>query len=445
MTLSADFTLDNLLRILGDRGCRRVYAKRLAANDNSKNQVYFGGGFQALNVMPYGEVVSDGIGGRARFKAPVAFWWLDEDGNVSPAPGAQLILYPKYPEVRFSGFLGGSHGAPAKIMASRDIGRVLVFGVTQDERILGWAGNASSAVAKGLEELDRLGSLRAMGVFREVPLKPTHGGRQVEVILLSELGRIHRLGWILAKRLRKDGTTVDCRGLNCGGSTLETELGVAANSIAEPDYLGYEVKQHNVPDFRKPTGGGAITLMTPEPTGGLYRDQGVEAFVRTYGYPDKLGRPDRLNFGGIYRSGSRVDSTGLRLALLGWDTEAGRITDDGGGVALLDDSGVIAALWPFAGLISHWKKKHNRAVYVPSMRADQAPLRYRYGDLVRIGEGADFLRVIHAFAAGVVYYDPGIKIEHSSGIPVIKRRSQFRVRSSDVRSLYKSMRTVGVL
>lgn len=443
--MQADLTLSGLLKMIGDLGCRRVFAKRLAARQNSKNQVYFGRGFRALNVMPYGEVASDGTEGRARFKAPVDFWWLNGEGKTSPAPGAQLILYPQYPEVRFSGFLRGSAGAPADILTSRGADRVLVFGSTDSGRVFGWAGSSSSAVVRELDALDRQGMLRKSGVFLEVPFEPLHGGRQVEVSLLEELGRIHRLGWIDAKRLRKDGTVVDCRGSNCGGFTLEAELGVAANSKAEPDYLGYEVKQHRVPDFRKPSGGGAITLMTPEPTGGLYRDQGVEAFVRAYGYSDKLGRPDRLNFGGIYRVGGRVESTGLRLRLLGWDAEKGRITDDDGGVALVDDSDVVAALWHFTGLISHWKKKHDRAVYVPSCRADQAPLRYSYGDLVRIGEGADFLRVLQAFVKGVVYYDPGIKLEHSSGTPAIKRRSQFRVRSSDVAALYESMRTVGVL
>jgi len=33
------------------RGCTRLYAKPLAANDNSKNQVYFGPGFNALNLF----------------------------------------------------------------------------------------------------------------------------------------------------------------------------------------------------------------------------------------------------------------------------------------------------------------------------------------------------------------------------------------------------------
>jgi len=444
-TMTAELGLHAVLTMLRDRGCRRVFAKCLAPNDNSKNQVYFGGGFQALNVMPYDTPVADQETTRVRFKAHVDFWWLMPDGNVSPAPGAQLILYPQYPEVRFSGFLRGSSGAPGDVMSSRETGRVLVFGIREDGRVFAWAAAEQSAVAADLAEQRRLGSLRPSGVFDEVPAEPAHGGRQLEVQLLVDLGRIHRLGWIDAKRLRQDGSVVECRGPNCGGSTLEAELGVAANSRAAPDYLGYEVKQHKVSDFGRPASGGAITLMTPEPTGGLYRDEGVEAFIRTYGYSDKLGRPGRMNVGGIYRVGARVESTGLRLTLLGWDAEARRIVDGNGGVALLDDSGRVAAIWPYTGLIGHWRRKHNRAVYVPSMLADNAPQRYCYGDLVRLGEGADFLRVLDALHSGVVYYDPGIKLEWSTGRTKIKRRSQFRVRSSDLDSLYNSVRTVGVL
>lgn len=441
---TSEMNLDQLLSLLTARGCRRFYAKRLAPNDNSKNQIYFGSGFKALNVIPYGPVLAEGGTSRPRFKAPVDFWWVDSASTVTAAPGAQLILYPQYPEVRFSGFLRGGRGAFSRIMASRDPGRILVLGVTPDDRVYGWAGSGDSAVARELLERDRLGLLRHVGVFLEIVPAEARAGLQAEVSLLMELGRIHRAGWIRAKRLRMDGTIVPCRGVNCGGSTLEAELGVPANSRAAPDYLGYEVKQHQVARFANPSGGGAITLMTPEPTGGLYRERGVEEFIRTYGYRDKRGRLDRLNVGGNYRVGARVDATHLTLALVGWDETNGKIIDDRGGVALVDDAGTVAAFWHFAGLISHWSSKHDRAVYVPSMRATD-PLRYRYGDLVRIGEGADFLLVIEAMSRGLVYYDPGIKLENATSVPRVKRRSQFRVKSADLGVLYESFRTVGVL
>jgi hypothetical protein len=431
--------------MLRERGCRRVFAKLLAPNDNSKNQVYFGGGFHALNLIPYGEAKSTRSSRGTVFKAPVDFWWLTPEGDVCKAPGTQLILYPQYPEVRLSGFLCGCWAAPSSIMASRDEGRILVLGTCDDGRVIGWAGLGDSPVGRALAERRSLGYLRASGVFEEVPADPLVGEGILEVELLEELGRIHRLGWIAAKRLCADGTVVPCHGRNAGGNTLEAELGVASNSVVGPDFLGYEVKQHRVSNFSRPSSGGPITLMTPEPTGGVYREQGVELFVRAYGYPDKSGRPDRLNFGGVHRVGERAPATGLTLTLLGWDSNRGLIVDAEAGIALLDDTQAVAAIWHYSAMIGHWGKKHDRAVYVPSMKHPDDPPRYRYGDLVRMGEGADFLRVLKAFDAGAVYYDPGIKLEGASTRPRVKRRSQFRVRSEGVSQLYSSMRTVGVL
>jgi hypothetical protein len=52
-------------------------------------------------------------------------------------------------------------------------------------------------------------------------------------------------------------------------------LGISPNGRSEPDYLGWELKAYS---------GSRITLMTPEPNGGLYGEKGVAEFLRTYGY-----------------------------------------------------------------------------------------------------------------------------------------------------------------
>lgn len=105
------------------QGAMRIYAKRLAPNDNSKNQVYLGNDFSALNIIPHGDIYSDdtGVAGavRDRAKASVEFFWIDETGRHS-APNTSLILYPKYPEVRMSGFLLNCKKAPSAIMRVRD-------------------------------------------------------------------------------------------------------------------------------------------------------------------------------------------------------------------------------------------------------------------------------------------------------------------------------------
>src|SRR5688572_1905445 len=96
--------LARIVAIMADKGASRLFVKRLSRNDNSKQQIYFGPDFAALNIFPNAGVVRDGT----TFKAGVRFAWVDDDGQPYPALGAQLIFYPDYPEVRFSGFLRGA-------------------------------------------------------------------------------------------------------------------------------------------------------------------------------------------------------------------------------------------------------------------------------------------------------------------------------------------------
>ena len=202
------------------------------------------------------------------------------------------------------------------------------------------------------------------------------------------------------------------------------------------------MKQHTVSNFGS-VEAGTITLMTPEPTGGFYRETGVEAFVRKFGYADKRGRADRLNFGGIHKVGARHETTHLTMKLTGYDEANSRITDAAGTISLVSDTGVIAAAWGFSGLLEHWSRKHAKAVYVPSQCRKEPARQYHYGDKVRLAEGTDSLRLLTALFAGAVYYDPGIKLENASTAnPTNKRRSQFRIASKNISSLYESVHLV---
>src|SRR5258706_12173126 len=110
----------------------------------------------------------------------------------------------------------------------------------------------------------------------------------------ARMRMIHEMGWLESERRCKDDTMAPCKGTNCGGYTLEAHLGIIPNGRAEPDFEGWEIKGCSVGDFsRQPA--GPLTLMTPEPTGGLYKDHGAEAFVRRFGYPDQSGIADRWN------------------------------------------------------------------------------------------------------------------------------------------------------
>jgi hypothetical protein len=433
--------LTQLRSLFVKTGCTKLYAKTLAENDNSKNQVYFGPGFQALNLFPNSGIFPDSSPKNPIFKARLRFGWLSPNGQIAEAPGAQLILYPQYPEVRFSGFLKGCKDAPSDLMAGRVAGRVLFLGVTSDRRIVGFAAGRDSEIAG---EFQSLGLEARDGVFVELGLPSIPGGEDSRTGLLRELGRIHRLGWIDSKQLGSDGRLKACNAPQCGGFTLEAELGIPKNSAAEPDYLGWEVKQYSVDDFDRIESSKPITLMTPEPDGGFYKDRDPEAFIRRFGYADKKGRVDRMNFGGRHFVGRRCTPTGLTMRLDGFDAATSKITDATGAITLVSGTGEVAASWTFSKILEHWSHKHMKAVYVPSQCHTEPRRQYTYGPKVRLAQRTDSLRLLGAFAAGTVYYDPGIKLEHASTDPEVKRRSQFRIASKDIRALYESVEVVDV-
>ncbi len=435
--------ISRLLDQMAHYGANRFYAKRLAPNDNSKNQVYLGGGFGALNILPHGPILQDDSSRagsvRDRAKALVNFFWIDEQG-LSQAPDAQLILYPKYPEVRMSGFLRGSERAPAALMRSRDEGRILFFGVTPDGRVIGHVASQDMPVAAALEKVSD--QLELSGVFIELQAL-RRGGMDPKAALLSELLRIHQLGWIPSQKMDSDGKRRPYSARNGGGYTLEAQLGISPNGYAEPDFLGWEVKQYGVRDFEKYAPKSPVTLMTPEPTGGVYRDDGIEAFLRSYGYADKSGKANRINFGGVYAVDRDFHGeTGLRLALDGFDSVNGKLTDVNGAILLIDRLDRVAASWGFKGIIEHWNRKHAKAVYVPSLMRSPPP-KYAYGGLVHLCEGTDVLLLLTALARGAVYYDPGIKMEDAdTSRPAIKRRSQFRIKHKSLHDLYQKDETI---
>src|SRR5438045_1682821 len=112
-------TLLHLKTLFAAVGCTKLYAKSLAENDNSKNQVYFAGAVETLQVFPSEQIYAENTKKGPSFKARLNFGWLLDTGDVAPAPSAQLILYSQYPEVRFSGFLEGCKAGPGILMADR--------------------------------------------------------------------------------------------------------------------------------------------------------------------------------------------------------------------------------------------------------------------------------------------------------------------------------------
>ena len=161
--------LKQLKSLFIDNGCNKIYIKRLSPNDNSKNQVYLAGSFDILNILPISEIKNEEAGDwkKERFKATIKFSWIGDDGNSYPAPQSQLILYPKYPEVRFSGFLARCKMAPSELMTQRLADRLLFIGVAKNGTVLGYVAAPDSVIAN---EVENEKSLSIYGVFKVIEL-----------------------------------------------------------------------------------------------------------------------------------------------------------------------------------------------------------------------------------------------------------------------------------
>jgi MvaI/BcnI restriction endonuclease family len=426
-------TLAQLLSIFFENGCNTVFVKELAANDNSKNQVYFGGNFSVLNIFPISEIINETAGDwkKERFKAKMKFSWIAETGQLFEAPNSQLILYPRYPEVRFSGFLAGCENAPSNLMNSRIPSRILFLGVTKERETIGFTAHPESSLAV---EFSKKKHLERSGVFHVIDLSISENNSRTQ--LLRELLRIHQLDWIDSKRLNKFGQIIPCNAQQCGGYTLEAEFGITPNGLSEPDFLDWEIKQFGVKNFQKPLS-SVITLMTPEPTDGIYAQIGYKEFVRKYGYPDTKGILDRMNFGGVYKIGKSSKRTKIRLEISGFDLESGKIRNTDGKILLLNDEDDEVASWSFLSLILHWNRKHNNACFVPSLKREIPTKQYSFSNKILLGNGTSFDLFLQQLAIGNIYYDPAIKIVDNLGNRSgDKPRSQFRIKSKYLENIY---------
>lgn len=413
-------------------GVREILCKQLAENDNSKQQVYLGGNFDVLQMLPFENIETCVGGKKPNYKAHLQFYWLDASGQSHQAPHTQLILYPQYPEVRLSGFLQGCKFAPNELM--RPIpgedrqynkgpdGRLLFLGVAPDRKIYAFLAPASSLVAAEFLANNAKGTFQIQGVFKLIQASTT----DTRVLLLKSLRDIHAAGWHSSIRLNSQGLAIPYLAKNGGGYTLEALLGIIPNGRSEPDFMGWEIKGHS---------SDRITLMTPEPDAGFYGEQGVQAFVRRFGRP--TGN-DTLYFTGLHKVGQRNATTGLTLMLDGYNPVKRVITNVSGAVHLLTDNGMPAATWTFEKLLAKWNRKHAQAAYVGYESNGASSPAFHYKSPVHLGQGTDFIRYLDALHHGAVVYDPASKVtDESSKSPKAKARSQFRISFSKLAKMYK--------
>lgn len=410
-------------------GATRVFCKHLSENDNSKQQIYLGSKFEVLSFFPHGDITAYPALSTPNFKAPLSFFWVT-GSTFEQAQGTQLILYPQYPEVRLSGFLAGCATAPSQYLQQRPKdqrrgvdGRVLIFGTTTDKKTLACLAPESSSLSEEL--LEAFLATPPEGLFLELTL-PIDSA-QNRTLVLDALRHIYQRSPHPSCRRDKHGAVIPYNAPNGGGYTLEALLGITPNGNADPDYLGWEIKAYSK---------HRVTLMTPEPNGGWYRENGVKAFVEKYGRTLDAGVK---YFTGLHKTGVPCESTGMTLQLEGFDSTSGKVTDVNGHIFLSDIEGNNAASWGFAQLLTHWNRKHAFAAYVPYTTL-RDPISYAYRSPILMGAHTDFSKYLQALSSGAVVFDPGSKVtDAGTSNSKVKARSQFRINTSGLHHLYESL------
>jgi len=403
------FTLDSLKEYLLQKGINRFFFKKLAENDNSKNQIYLGGSFDVIQDIPFGDIVVEQGLKKPVYKAPLNFWWIGENGNIEPAKGAQLVMYPKYPEVRLSGFLKGCRTAPSEYFqpvpkserTGMYNGRILILAPTND-KILAYLAIPNSQLSSELLSLlngDTLGVVETgKGNIRD---------ELISLLYKAWMENPHEL-----VRMYPDGSIKPYTNKNAGGYTLEAFFGIKPNGQPFPDYKGWELKSIS---------GNVATLMTPQPDGGLYSELGNDMFVRQFGH---LAPDGRMYFTGKYTS--RKMNSDRIIVINGFDVSSGKITKEDGYVGLFQKD-ILLASWSFPHLIGHWNTKHNQACYVKYTKIPQTNL-LNYKPEVLLCEGTSAMMFLESLSYGRVYLDPACR--------EAKARNQFRTTFNDLFSLY---------
>ena len=433
--------IKNLISLFADKNCDKIYIKELSANDNSKNQIYAAmGDTRVLNLFPTEDFkpVTTGIRKYQSFHALTEFYWIDEEGNQYLAPHAKFILYPDYPEVRFSGFLRGCQRPPSDLLTSRIRGRVLFFGISRDGKMFGFVSGPETELST---EAINIKDFESIGFFKMITIESKKIIKDSKIKLLFELKRIHAKGWINSKQLLPGNVFKPCLGNKCGGTTLEAELNIIQNGRSEPDYFGWEIKQFGVRKIHL-LNSSRITLMTPEPDGGFYKDHSFYDFLKKFGYLSPT-IDDRLDFTGTHRYGKIQNKSNLKLKIEGYDINTNEMTDINGGIYLIDSKDTIAASWSFSKIISHWKKKHSKASYVPSLSRSIPSKQFSYSNNVILCTGTDFPLFMSSFIKGHIYFDPGMHLGNiSQAKQEPKKRSQFRMTSRTIKDVYQNVELI---
>lgn len=422
--------IEKLKELLAIKGATGFLFKKLSENDNCKQQIYLGGSYEALTELPHGDIyVEQGVK-KPTFKASVKLSWLSDNGTIEPAPNTKFILYPKYPEVRLSGFLSNCKSAPSKYLQPKtreertggQDGRVLVLCPIRDE-IVAYLAVPGSSLSNYFMKKEFDSFFGRESIVEETDTRKT----LIEVLRKTYLSNPHDL-----VRLLPSGELIPYSKRNAAGYTLESKFGIIPNGSPEPDFMGWELKC--VKDNR-------VTLMTPQPDGGEYHNLGNKEFVLKYGHSSQDGG---MYFTGPYTTFPDKDS-GRRLIVEGFERGNGKsiskIIDSEGSISLVEGEEILAS-WSFSHILSHWCNKHNKACYVKykyetDYFSDKKMISFL--NKVKLCEGTSPIKLIEAIYDSSVYLDPGSRVKENGES---KARNQFRIALDKLNCLYDFLEDV---
>ena len=439
-------TINRLKYAFAQQGCNEILIKPLALNqDNEKNQIYLGHSNELFSIIP-GTVAFRGasestsknasVVGRSIIENSITLLWLNEGKEPSLAPNARIIDYFQYPEMRLSGFLSGCKNPPDSLRRDHQDAygqRVLVLGISE-EKVFATviSQKEDSFVAHLLSQPE----WPAHPLFRSMQLAPVEPAEETQV---SEYARtlvnaITIDPKKLLEELRKIGgykhpSTVlksvgeplmPFRGTQGAGWTLESILGIPRNSSGNPDKYGFELKTYL---------STKITLMTPEPNFGVRYEKGLKTFLKEFGWVGAKN-DGSLRFNGKHSTVNVYKKSGLKLELEHWNYESNSPDGKGSPNVLLINplTKEIAAGWTFEKLAEKWGRKHAGAMFVQANKFIQdegtLPSHYSYGPDAYCGLGTSPLHLMKSIALGLVYLDPGDRI-NAAGEE--KKRTQWRI------------------
>lgn len=434
--------LAHALNLLKDLGCRNFMAKELPKNANDKNQIYLYHDASILNnifALTFGErAETESV--KKRAGKPITesvfddFSWVDTDGKPAKLKSCKAIVYHQYPEARLSGFKTISGEIPRSLAVDYTkseelLPRVLLLGADFDGRAYGIiVVDPNESFLKNLRSKP-LAEGSKVCRFWESETKPTADPEEELLQMLrTRVGSQTGLGI----RLKTDGTLVPFNGTQVGGYTLEALLEIPSNANKDGDFKGIELKAFSQK---------RLTLFTPEPDGGMYR-QSFETFMREYGYL----KDGAYRFTGLHRVGEVATRSQLRMQITWVHPKTSEAMEYNSyrpiavqlnklEVRLIDSSNNIAASWSIERLMNNWGVKHQSCVYVPckvGTNTDEETIEQGYKKIVAFGgevlwcKKTSVKHLLDALANGTIFLDPAPKFDPEDARNN-KRRSQWRI------------------